>query len=146
MSWTNVKLIFCRELRDQMRDRRTLFTIVVLPLLLYPVLAMLVFQVQQFRKEYPSRVKVIGAEGLTASPHLFQDGHLSPSVCPQRETHLLDLDLSTAAEPHATSETVVAAAKADLRTGRWDAVVYFPPEFSRRLAAARAAESPPSEV
>ena len=42
MFWTNVKLIYCRELRDQMRDRRTLFTIVVLPLLLYPILAMIV--------------------------------------------------------------------------------------------------------
>ena len=70
MSWTNVKLIYCRELRDQMRDRRTLFTIVVLPLLLYPILAMLVFQVQQFRKEYPSKILVVGAEALPAEPPL----------------------------------------------------------------------------
>jgi sodium transport system permease protein len=144
MSWTNVKLIFCRELRDQMRDRRTLLTIVVLPLLLYPVLAMLVFQVQQFRKEYPSRVKVIGAESLTASPPLFLDGRLSPSVCPEREFHLLDLDLSQFSTS-VTSDDIAAAAKADLRTGKWDAVVYFPPEFSRSLAAARAAETSPSE-
>ena len=48
MSWTNVKLIYLRELRDQLRDRRTLFTIVVLPLLLYPLMGMSVFQVQQF--------------------------------------------------------------------------------------------------
>ena len=38
MSWTNVKLIYCRELRDQLRDRRTLFMIAVLPLVLYPLL------------------------------------------------------------------------------------------------------------
>lgn len=36
MIWKNVKLIFLRELRDQLRDRRTLFMIVVLPVLLYP--------------------------------------------------------------------------------------------------------------
>ncbi len=38
MNWSNVKLIFLREVRDQLRDRRTLFTIAVLPLLLYPLL------------------------------------------------------------------------------------------------------------
>jgi len=27
MNWSNVKLIFLREVRDQLRDRRTLFTI-----------------------------------------------------------------------------------------------------------------------
>jgi len=36
MQWSNVKLIFSREMRDQMRDRRTLFTVAVLPLILYP--------------------------------------------------------------------------------------------------------------
>ena len=64
MSWTNVKLIFFRELRDQLRDRRTLFTILVLPLLLYPLLAMGVFQVQQFLKGHSSKVLVIGAADL----------------------------------------------------------------------------------
>ena len=33
MSWRNVKLIYAREIRDQLRDRRTLFMIAVLPLL-----------------------------------------------------------------------------------------------------------------
>ena len=35
---TNVKLIFAREVRDQLRDRRTLLLIVALPLFLYPLL------------------------------------------------------------------------------------------------------------
>ena len=34
MKWNNVKLIYSREIRDQLRDRRTLFMIAVLPLLL----------------------------------------------------------------------------------------------------------------
>ena len=51
MFLNNVKLIYLRELRDQLRDRRTIFTVLVLPLLLYPLMGMLVFQVQQFLKE-----------------------------------------------------------------------------------------------
>src|ERR1700704_1399760 len=106
MSWTNVKLIYCRELRDQLRDRRTLFTIVVLPLLLYPILAMLVFQVQQFRKEYPSKILVVGAEELPASPLLLENGHFAANVCPERERRLLEMELSEAVARGATDEEV----------------------------------------
>ena len=37
MNWSNVILILKREIRDQLRDRRTLFMIFVLPVLLYPI-------------------------------------------------------------------------------------------------------------
>ena len=53
MNWKNVRLIFMRELRDQLRDRRTLFMITILPVLLYPMLGlgmvqmMLTFSEQQ---------------------------------------------------------------------------------------------------
>ena len=40
MRWSNVYTIFCREVRDQLRDRRTLFMIFVLPILLYPIMGM----------------------------------------------------------------------------------------------------------
>ncbi|MBC7856573.1 MAG: CPBP family intramembrane metalloprotease [Pirellulaceae bacterium] len=141
MSWTNVKLIYCRELRDQMRDRRTLFTIFVLPLLLYPILAMLAFQMQQFRKEYPSKILVVGAEGLPPQPLLFEDGHFALSVCPEKECLLLEMELSEAVAQGATDDEVAATATAELRAGKWDAVVHFPREFSRRLAAAQATDS-----
>ena len=45
MKWSNVNLIFRRELRDQLRDRRTLFTVVIMPMLLYPLLGMAMLQV-----------------------------------------------------------------------------------------------------
>ena len=38
MRWSNLLVIFRREVRDQIRDRRTLFMIFVLPILLYPML------------------------------------------------------------------------------------------------------------
>ena len=56
MNWSNVKLILFREVRDQLRDRRTLFMIAVLPLLLYPLLGMSFFQVAQFMRAQPTRV------------------------------------------------------------------------------------------
>src|SRR5438309_6695014 len=76
MSFENTKLIFLRELRDQLRDRRTLFTVVVLPLLLYPLMGMLVFQVQQFLKEHASKVRIVGTDALPDQPQLIDDGKL----------------------------------------------------------------------
>ena len=41
----NLFLVFFREIRDQLRDRRTLFTIVVLPMLLYPMMG--IYRIEQ---------------------------------------------------------------------------------------------------
>src|SRR4029079_9832234 len=66
MSWRNIRLIYAREIRDQLRDRRTLFMIAVLPLLLYPLLGMSVFQLSQFLRSTEPRVVVVGSEQLAA--------------------------------------------------------------------------------
>jgi len=66
MSFSNIKLILLREIRDQARDRRTLFMVFVLPLLLYPLLGMTFLQVMQFRREKPSQILVVGAGELTS--------------------------------------------------------------------------------
>ena len=76
MNWRNIRLIYLREIRDQLRDRRTLFMIAVLPLLLYPLLGMSVFQLSQFLRKSEPNVLVIGSEQLADSddlPPLFQD-------------------------------------------------------------------------
>ncbi len=67
MKWRNVKLIFSRELRDQLRDRRTLFTVAVMPMLLYPLMGMAMLQVGQFMREYPTKAWLIGVENLAAT-------------------------------------------------------------------------------
>ena len=77
MKLSNVKLIFLREVRDQLRDRRTLFMIFVLPLLLYPLLGMSFFQVVQFMREHPSRVKIMGLPPLAELPPLVDDGKVA---------------------------------------------------------------------
>jgi sodium transport system permease protein len=70
MSWRNIRLIYAREIRDQLRDRRTLFMIAVLPLLLYPLLGMSVFQLSQFLRKSEPKVVVVGAEELKAGGEL----------------------------------------------------------------------------
>src|ERR1700730_371806 len=57
MRWSIIRLIWFRELRDQLRDRRTLFMIAVLPLLIYPVLG---FAVLQFALGFQEKVSTIG--------------------------------------------------------------------------------------
>ncbi len=74
MSWTNVKLIFLREVRDQLRDRRTLFMVAVLPLLLYPALGIGLVSQLTSMNEQPRTVVVLGGNDLP-QPQLIEDGH-----------------------------------------------------------------------
>ena len=72
MNWRNVNLIFHRELRDQLRDRRTLFTIAILPLLMYPLLGMAFLQMANFSKEHPSKIAIVGVGNLPDNNPLFK--------------------------------------------------------------------------
>lgn len=74
MSWRNIKLIFAREVRDQLRDRRTLFMIAVLPLLLYPGLGIGMLYMTQLFSEQARTVVVLGSDNLPVDPPLLQDG------------------------------------------------------------------------
>jgi sodium transport system permease protein len=63
MRWSIIRLIWLRELRDQLRDRRTLMMIAGLPLFLYPVLGMAVLHLARGFAERPSTIGVvIGSE------------------------------------------------------------------------------------
>ena len=80
MNWSNVKLVLLREVRDQLRDRRTLFMIAVLPVLLYPLLGMSMFQVTQFVSEHATRVEVVGADQLPDSPRLLEGNQFATGL------------------------------------------------------------------
>ena len=62
MNWSHVKLIFHREVRDQLRDRRTMFTICVLPILVYPLMGMVMMQLAQFHREQHVTIGLVGYE------------------------------------------------------------------------------------
>ena len=61
MRWSNLFVIFRREVRDQIRDRRTLFMIFVLPILLYPILGIGVIKFAMALEQKPRVVIVVGA-------------------------------------------------------------------------------------
>src|SRR5437868_14677827 len=59
MRWSIIRLIWLRDLRDQLRDRRTLFMIAGLPLLLYPVLGAAVLGFALGFSERPNVIAVV---------------------------------------------------------------------------------------
>ena len=131
MHWSNIKLIFVREFRDQLRDRRTLFMIAVLPLLLYPLLGMSFFQVTQFMREHAIRVLLIGAPNSPDLPPLVEDGHFATKLFTNAENARL---LRLALEPLETTGAEAARetleqARRDMQSGNYEVVVYFPPNF-----------------
>ena len=71
MRWSNVLIIFRREVRDQIRDRRTLFMIFLLPILLYPILGIGVIKFASALEQKPRLVVLVGAEYLPRSPALL---------------------------------------------------------------------------
>lgn len=137
MKWINVRLIWAREVRDQLRDRRTIFTIAVLPLLLYPLLGMTFLQITQFMKEHPTRIWLIGAAALPDDPPLLAGGHFSEEFCFEDEARLLKMTVADAM-PEAFRELEPRyVAQHGIQNDAYDAVVFFPASFAERLAEFR---------
>ena len=91
MSLKNIKLIFRREMRDQLRDRRTLFMILVLPVLFYPLLGISFFQIAQFLREHPSRVLIIGYESTGgALPELVKQDQFAQQLTENAKAGLVE--------------------------------------------------------
>ncbi len=67
MTWRNVRLVLTREVRDQFRDRRTMFMMLVLPLLLYPGIGVGIMQMTLIFSEQPRTVVVLGNQHLPAA-------------------------------------------------------------------------------
>jgi sodium transport system permease protein len=95
MNWSKVKLIFGRELRDQLRDRRTLFTVVILPLVLYPLLGMSLIQMTQFMREHPTKIWVVGVENLPQQPALIEGGQIAEQWVGEAGQELMELQFSS---------------------------------------------------
>lgn len=93
MTWRNIRLVFMRELRDQLRDRRTLFTVIVLPLLLYPLLGIAGLQILQFNREHPTQVLIVGepqVDSEVGKVELLTDqGQIREDFLPEPNRNLL---------------------------------------------------------
>ena len=136
MRFSNVKLILSREIRDQLRDRRTLFMMFVLPLLLYPLLGMSFCQLQQFMLEKPVSVLVVGSKNLADLPKLFDKNRFAAELFGDpSDVKLLELQFVS----DRPSKTMVPEARAAIQAGEYDAVLCFPDEFAEWLQARREA-------
>lgn len=134
MSWTNVKLIFLREVRDQLRDRRTLFMIAVLPLLLYPLLGMSFIQIAQFMHEHASRILIVGWNDVPGLPPLVSDDHFAAKWLDERiDPNLLQIERKKLEFKSGKEESIDHAIRRTMESDGFDVVVYFPDDFSDRL-------------
>lgn len=101
MQVRNVVLIFAREIRDQFRDRRTLFMMLVLPLLLYPGMGVGMLQMTVLFSNQEREVVILGNEHLPEIPGLIEGDRFAEryfSGSPEaRESLRLILETNTAA-------------------------------------------------
>ena len=132
MKWANVKLIFFREAKDQLRDRRTLFTIAVLPLLLYPLLGMTFMQISQFMREHPTRVWIVGSAFLPHEPPLLLDSRFAADFATDQDNKLLELVIADY-PPSDIQGDLESIAQEKIRSGEFDAVLIFDPDFGEQL-------------
>jgi sodium transport system permease protein len=139
MKLSNVKLILAREICDQMRDRRTLFMIVVLPILLYPLLGTSFFQLAQFMQEKSNRILIVSAQEMSGLPSLFEDRQFAAQLFsdPDR-ARLLELDFTPdktkGGQSKLNDDDHHEYARQQVQSGRYDAALYFPPDFAERLS------------
>jgi sodium transport system permease protein len=156
--WANVWTIFRREVRDQVRDQRTLFMIFVLPLLLYPLIGLGAAKVAEIFATQVRTVVLVGADHLKAVE--TQSGWSgAASDIEQRVPPLLNADatrfnpalfdnpaeadqLAVEIQPEEPPWTDRAERRNLLRSGKADAVVLIPSTLAETLSKQARVEIP----
>ncbi len=85
MNLKTINLVYQRELRDQMRDRRTLFTVLILPILIYPLLGLSMLHISQFSSAEPCRIWLIGADHLPSDSPLIAKSRFCEGLLAESE-------------------------------------------------------------
>ncbi|MEO6810787.1 MAG: ABC transporter permease subunit/CPBP intramembrane protease [Isosphaeraceae bacterium] len=130
--WPIALHIFRREVRDQLRDRRTLFMIFVLPILLYPILGIGIAQLSMAFEQKARTVVLIGSAALPGSPPL-----LNPSK-DRFDPNLFDVpgdagQLQVRTDPADWDWNDPQARRRLIRAGEADVVVLVPPDIREQL-------------
>lgn len=130
MRWSIIRLIWLRELRDQLRDRRTMFVMVLLPLLLYPLGGVGLMQITLASPRKPSRLAIDGVQ------HLPRPGNRDypPLLAAEAPPVLSEEYLAAAGGPRQLALVPLEGdGQAALDEDRADLVLVVPPEFLDRL-------------
>lgn len=145
MDWNNVKLVFARDMRDQLRDRRTLILIAVVPVLLYPLMGMTIFQLSQFLRHDAAKVLVVGGEELAGHdwlPPLVEDGQfeqtLFDNLVERNNLQLVSWE-DLARDENQDVDRSLKTARQVLADGKVQVVLYFPAGFGEQLEQTRQA-------
>ncbi|MDR3633049.1 MAG: ABC transporter permease subunit [Isosphaeraceae bacterium] len=145
MRWSNVFVIVRREVRDQIRDRRTLFMVFILPVLLYPILAIGLLKLQSEFEQKARKVVVVGKENLPPAPPLLNEknNRFAPSLFDSRdEAELMTVEVRPAdgawADPGQRQELITRT----IRLGDADAVVFIPHDVRQKLDRLKEEEIP----
>ena len=147
-----VWMIYAREMTDQLRDRRTLFTIAVLPILLYPIVGMLLLQIVQFTQQHPTSVCIVGTDHLTPDvPPLLQTSEehgirFAESLTADHERLALFSykwnDVQDGSFDRDQERVVAETTKGWVRDGVFDVVLVIPANFSDKPSRVDASRPP----
>src|SRR4051812_48771143 len=115
-----IKIVFLKELREMLRDRRSLAIMFGIPLVLYPLLTV-----------------IVGSIGVSTKNKLKDTPGRVAVVNPQAAPHLMDL-----LGEKASGLNVIRSTKPedDLRSGGLDAVLTVPDNAEQQALADRAPE------
>ncbi|WP_417746382.1 ABC transporter permease subunit/CPBP intramembrane protease [Rosistilla oblonga] len=130
--FSTIRLIYLREMRDQLRDRRTIFTIAILPMLVYPLVGMLMLQMAQFTQQQPISICIVGEENLPGEPSLVIDDGINPALLKKPETVRIESRTPVDVAPDQIDETC----QSWIRDGLFDAVVLVPAGFDKNANSA----------
>jgi len=127
--WTVIQLITAKELRDLIRDRRTVMLILIMPAVLYPLFGLAGYYFATIILTQPTRFGVFGSEAMTEAvtagwPALLNGSHFAEGLL-EGEVGGIQVRLLS---PHGTVEDY-------LRSREVDAVLEVPPNFSEQLLA-----------
>src|SRR5262249_49569537 len=120
MRFSIIKIVFLKELREMLRDRRSLMIMFGIPLVLYPILLLLIGTIGSSKKkqftETPARVAVVND---SAAPHLLE---------------------LFKAKDGGTTIMLSELPDADLAAGKLDAVVVVPDDAEKNALAGKELE------
>jgi sodium transport system permease protein len=120
-----VRLIFNKEVRDLIRDRRTVMLIVILPAVLYPLMGGAGFFIAQTLLNQKTIIGIVGAEYLPDEPKLFEGGAFRFEP-PMDSTDAMSTPLAVL--PISGEPTVA------LRTKKADVALVIPAGFAAAIA------------
>jgi len=139
--WSNLFVIFRHEVRDQIRDRRTLFMIFVMPILLYPILGFGASQFASALEQKPMVVVVVGAEYLPKAPALLNSNGngFSPALfdSPAGAERLV-----VRPEPASSPRGDPRQSEQAIRDGKAQAVMVIPPDLPAQLVGEKEIDIP----